>query len=33
MLGFFFYFLVLKYLIITRKYDIIYVLSLTNFSY
>nr|DAX76545.1 MAG TPA: hypothetical protein [Caudoviricetes sp.] len=33
MLGFFFYFLVLNPLIITRKYDIIYVLSLTNFSY
>nr|DAJ36339.1 MAG TPA: hypothetical protein [Caudoviricetes sp.] len=31
--GLLFYFFVLKYLIITREYDIIYVLSLTNFSY
>nr|DAT17078.1 MAG TPA: hypothetical protein [Caudoviricetes sp.] len=31
--GLIFYFLVLKYLIISGKYDIIYVLSLTNFSY
>nr|DAY17874.1 MAG TPA: hypothetical protein [Caudoviricetes sp.] len=32
-MEFLFYFLVLKSLIIIGKYDIIYVLSLTNFSY